>query len=246
MTNASIIHFRQTALCMDVSPNSKPVPDHRDKKKFYFSDTPQRRALIALARVLFLPIMKYEASGLEHFPREGAVLVAANHVANFDVFPMQFAVPRVIFFVGRAELFRNPFMNLLIRNLSGFPVQRVERDQWAMNHALKVLRHGQALGMFPEGARSKRRGLTVAKTGAAKLAIEAPCPILPMTVVGSDGSFTRFPRRARVRLTLLPPLYPRADETPLALTDRLMFTLAQALPADMRGVYAELPQGFES
>jgi 1-acyl-sn-glycerol-3-phosphate acyltransferase len=166
-------------------------------------------------------------------------------VTNFDVFPMQFALPRPIFFMGKAELFKHPIMDLLLRNLSGFPVNRGDKDLWAMRHAAKVLRHGQVLGMFPEGKRSKGKGLSVAKTGAARLAIDAPCPILPMTVTGSDKFFKRFPHRARVQIKLLPLLWPKPDETPLALTDRMMFTLAQALPVEMRGVYAAVPKGFE-
>lgn len=219
--------------------------DPRGKKKYYLTDTPQRRLLIALARVLFKPIMKMEASGLENFPREGAVILAANHVTNFDVFPMQFALPRVIFFMGKSELFKNPIMDILIRNLSGFPVNRGDKDQWAMHHAMQVLKHGKTLGMFPEGRRSKGRGLGVAKTGTARLALEAKCPIVPVAVLGSDKFFKQRLQRARVQISLLPPLHPKADETPLALTDRLMFTLAQALPREMRGVYAEAPIGFE-
>ena len=53
--------------------------------------------LIALARALFKPIMQMKASGLENLPGEGPVILAANHVTNFDVFPMQFAISRVIF-----------------------------------------------------------------------------------------------------------------------------------------------------
>lgn len=113
-----------------------------------------------------------------------------------------------------------------------------------MRHAAKVLAHGLPLGIFPEGKRSKGRGLAVAKTGTARLAIEANCPILPVTVTGSDNFFKRFPRRTRVQVTILPLIMPEPCESPLALTDRLMFTLAQALPAEMRGVYAELPEGF--
>jgi len=220
-------------------------PDPRDKKKFYFADTPQRRTLIALVRSLFSFVMEMDVKGLEHFPREGPVVLAANHVTNFDVFPMQFALPRPIFFMGKAELFKNPLMDLVLRNLSGFPVNRGEKDQWAMRHAAKILAHGQTLGMFPEGTRSKGRGLKVAKTGSARLAIEADCPILPMAIIGSDQFFKRFPHRTRVHITLLPPLLHKPNENPLALTDRLMFTLAQALPDDMRGVYAEVPQGFK-
>ena len=220
-------------------------PDPRDKKKFYFADTLQRRALVGLARFLFSLVMEMEVKGLEHFPEAGPVVLAANHVTTFDVFPMQFALPRLIFFMGKAELFKNPIMDILLRNLSGFPVHRGEKDQWAMRHAAKVLKHGQVLGMFPEGTRSKGKGLTVAKTGAARLAIEANCPILPIAVVGSDQFFRRFPRRTRVQISLLPPLAPKRDENPLALTDRLMFTLAGALPEQMRGVYAQVPEGFE-
>jgi len=229
---------------MDSTTLATPDIDPRDKKKFYFADTPQRRALVALARSLFNLVMKMEVSGLEHFPREGPVILVANHVTDFDVFPIQFALPRPIFLMGKAELFENPLMGFLLRNLSGFPVKRGEKDQWAMRHAAKVLNHGQTLGMFPEGTRSKGRGLAVAKTGSARLAIEADCPILPMAIVGSDQFFKRFPRRALFQLTLLPPLLPKPGENPLALTDRLMFTLAQALPEDMRGVYAERPMGF--
>jgi 1-acyl-sn-glycerol-3-phosphate acyltransferase len=229
---------------MDSTPHATREIDPRDKKTFYFSDTPQRRALVRLARSLFSLVMTMDVAGLENFPPHGPVILAANHVTNFDVFPMQFALSRPIFFMGKAELFKNPILDVFLRNLSGFPVNRGEKDLWAMRHAAKVLKHGLTLGMFPEGTRSKGKGLAVAKTGSARLALDANCPIVPMTVVGSDQFFKRFPRRTRVQITVLPPLLPRPGENPLTLTERLMFTLAQALPEDMRGVYAELPTGF--
>ena len=206
--------------------------------------TPLRKVVMVLLVGLFRLIMKMEVEGLEHFPLDGPVIVAANHVTNLDVFPMQLSLPRPIFFMGKAGLFKFPLMDVVFRNLGAFPVYRGERDQWAIRHAARVLEHGQTLGMFPEGTRSKGRGLGVARTGTARLAIEMNCPIAPMAIAGSDGFFTRFPRRTRVTVELLPPLMPGPDETPLALTDRLMFTLARALPQDMRGVYAQAPKGF--
>jgi 1-acyl-sn-glycerol-3-phosphate acyltransferase len=229
---------------MDSSAFATPEIDPRDRKKFYFSDTPQRRTMVAILRFLFGFLMRLEVTGLEHMPREGAVILAANHVTNFDVFPMQFALPRPIFFMGKAELFQNPLMDVVLRNLSGFPVRRGEKDAWAMRHAAKILAHGQVLGIFPEGKRSKGKGLSVAKTGAARLAIEAHCPVVPLAVIGSDRFFQHFPHRTPVQIILLPPLFPRPGESPLALTDRLMFTLARALPEEMRGVYSQLPEGF--
>jgi len=66
-----------------------------------------------------------------------------------------------------------------------------------------------------------------------------------MAITGSDKFFRKFPHRARVRIQILPPIQSNPDESPLALTDRLMFTLARALPKEMRGVYTETPEGFE-
>ena len=221
-----------------------PEIDPRDHKTFYFHATPLRRFAVWLLILLFKLFMKLEVRGLEHFPMDGPVIVASNHVTNFDVFPMQLALPRPIFFMGKSELFKFFPMDILLRNLGAFPVHRGEKDTWAIRHAAKVLAHGQTLGMFPEGTRSKGTGLSVAKTGTARLAIESGAPIIPMAVAGSDKFFKSFPRRTHVMVTFLSPLIPKPEETPLALTDRMMFALASALPEEMRGVYAEVPRGF--
>ena len=219
--------------------------DLRDRKRFVFRATLFRKIFVGTLRQIFRLIMKMEVQGLENFPLDGPVVIACNHVSNFDVFPMQFSLPRPIFYMAKAELFKFPLMDVALRDLGAFPVYRGEKDQWAMAHARKVLDHGQTLGMFPEGTRNKGRGLGVAKTGSARMAIDAGCPIVPMVVTGTDRFFKGFPRRANVTVKLLPPLLPKSGETPLSLTDRLMFNMAAALPEDMRGVYAEVPKGFE-
>ncbi len=230
---------------MELTSKSVPLEsDPRDKKKFYFHATPLRKAVIALLRTIFNLFMDRHVDGLEYFPLDGPVIIAANHVTNFDVFPMQLSLPRPIFYMGKAELFKNPISDMLFRNLGAFPVSRDRKDPWAYNQALKVLAHGQTLGMFPEGTRSRGRGLGVAKSGVARLSIETGAPIIPMAITGSDKFFKDFPRRTRVNVSLLPPLLSEAYETPLGLTDRLMFALASALPSDMRGVYSEMPKGF--
>jgi 1-acyl-sn-glycerol-3-phosphate acyltransferase len=220
--------------------------DPRNRKGFAFHATRFRKLLVAVLRQVFRMIMKMEISGLEHLPPDGPVIIACNHVTNFDVFPMQLSLPRPIFFMAKAELFKFFVMDVALRNLGAFPVFRGEKDAWAMRHARKVLEHEQVLGMFPEGTRNKGKGLGLAKTGTARMSIENKCPIVPMLVIGTDEFFKRFPRRATVTVRLLPPLLPKPGETPLALTDRLMFGMAAALPEELRGVYAEIPKGFES
>ena len=219
--------------------------DPRDRKRFYFHATRLRKFIVFMLTAVFRLFMKLEVIGVENFPLEGPVVIAANHVTNFDVFPMQFSLPRPIFYMGKAELFKFTLADIVFRNLGAFPVYRGEKDPWAMRHAGRVLAHSQTLGMFPEGTRSKIRGLSVAKTGIARLALEANCPIVPMAIVGSNRFFKDFPRRTRVTVCLLPPVMPGPNETPLSLTDQVMFALASALPIDMRGVYSEIPRGFK-
>ncbi len=220
--------------------------DPRDRKQFVFHETPLRIFIQWSLTQLFRLFMKLEVYGVENVPPDGALIAAVNHVTNFDVIPLQIALPRTIFFMGKAELFKLAPVDIVFRNAGAFPVYRGEKDAWAMRHAAKVLQHEQTLGMFPEGTRSKGKGLGVAKTGTARLAIDANCPILPVAITGSDEFFKRFPHRVHVTVTFLPPILSKPDETPLALTDRLMFALASALPDDMRGVYAEMPKGFEA
>ena len=218
--------------------------DPRDRKKFFFHATLFRKIFVGTVRQIFRLIMKMKIEGLENLPISGSVVVACNHVTNFDVFPMQLSLPRPIFYMAKSELFKFPLMDVVLRNLGAFPVYRGEKDGWAMSHAHKVLQNGQILGMFPEGTRNKGGGLGVAKTGAARLAIETNSLIIPMVLVGTDGFFKRFPHRATVTIKLLPPLQYLPGETPLSLTDRLMFTIASELPERMRGVYANIPKGF--
>jgi 1-acyl-sn-glycerol-3-phosphate acyltransferase len=224
---------------------SQTLPDDpRQKKRYYFGNTPLRRVLTPLLTGLFYLFMNLKTEGTDNLPSTGGVVLASNHLTNFDVFPMQIALPRLLFFMGKEELFRNPVLDAALRRFGGFPVYRGGGDEWALQHAREVLERGQVLGIFPEGSRSESRGLRPGKTGAARLALETGSPILPLAISGTQHMFKHFPRRTPVTVRLGTPIYPFPHESPLALTDRLMFLLAEMLPADMRGVYAEHPEGF--
>lgn len=210
----------------------------RDREAFYVHETPLRQATVWAARLAFTPLIKLKVNGLQHLLPEGPMILASNHVSNFDVFAMQFATPRTIFYMGKAELFRFTPMGALLRNFGAFPVYRGAQDAWALAHARKVLEAGQALGMFPEGHRSKGGGLGLAKTGTARLAIETGCPIVPMVLIGTDKILRGLPRQAEVGVTFLPCLKPSAGEGAAELTNRLMRAIADALPRAMRGQYA--------
>lgn len=218
--------------------------DTRDRKRYYLENTPFRRVITQILRLTFKLISKIEINGVDNFPVSGPVVLAANHLSGFDMFPMQFTIPRPIFFMGKEELFRNVLMDALLRRLGSFPIKRGGRDEWAMGHAIKILEHEKVLGIFPEGTRSRGRGLQPGKTGAARLAIAAHCPVVLMAIDGTQRLFNDIPRRTRVTITIKEPISAKEGVSPLVFTDQLMFTLADMLPENLRGVYTIRPRGF--
>ncbi len=218
---------------------SVPLPDARLKKTYYTNMTPLRWVLTPTIRVLFSGLASIEASGVERLPAEGPVILAANHLTNFDVIAIQLSLPRPVYFMGKSELFGNPIMDYVFRNLGSFPVNRGMHDEWALSHAKKVLENRRVLGMFPEGTRSKGKGLSLAKTGAARLALDTSCPIVPLAVEGTTRLLKHLPRRVQIKITLGEPIRPLKEETAQALTERIMYRLANLLPENLRGVYQQ-------
>jgi 1-acyl-sn-glycerol-3-phosphate acyltransferase len=228
-------------------PNTDPelsVIDPRDSKIYYFHRTPIRDVVEPALKGIFYLFGDIHSTGGENLPSEGPVIVAANHMTNYDVLPLQFALTRPLLYMGKEELFRNPVMDWLFRQLGAFPVYRGARDDWAMQHSIKLLERGNVLGIFPEGTRSKGKGLKPAKTGAARLAQMVQCPIVPVALYGTQEMFHHLPRRAKVLVNIGAPIFPHPGDTHLDLTDRLMFAIADMLPSEFRGVYQVRPPGF--
>ncbi len=228
-----------------MSPLELPADDPRPRLNYPLSETYLHKLVVWLARRVFWLFMIMRVKGLENLPETGAVIVAVNHLVLFDVFPVQLALPRMVFYMGKAELFQSDIVHAIFREMGAFPVYRGERDIWALDHARKVLAAGQIVAMFPEGTRSKGKGLALARPGAAKLAIEMGCPLVAVSVDGIQRLFKEFPRRTLVQVVIAPPIIPTRDDSPLSLTDTLMITMARNLPQELRGVYAdEMPKGF--
>jgi 1-acyl-sn-glycerol-3-phosphate acyltransferase len=216
----------------------------REQRRYYDTVTPMRDLVMFLVRTLGRTIYKLETGGQEWFPEEGGCILAANHVNVLDVFPLEQVSPRPIFFMAKAELHRSPILDAVLRQLGSFPVNRGHSDKWALQRASYLINHGRVLGMFPEGTRSRGNGLRPAKPGAAHLALEHRCPIIPVGISGIDGDVRLGRSRMTIRILFGAPLVPRKDEDPTELTDRLMFTIASLLPPGQRGAYRVAPPGF--
>ncbi|MFQ5408199.1 MAG: lysophospholipid acyltransferase family protein [Anaerolineales bacterium] len=213
--------------------------DERNGWNFSLHRTRTRALLTFSLRQILRPIVRFEGHGVEHVPRDGPLVLVSNHLSNYDVILMEFVLPRANYYMAKIEIFSNPLLGWVYRRLGAFPVERGAKDAWAMRYALFVLESGKMIGMFPEGTRSKEGRLKPGKTGAARLAIESGAPVVPMAIYGTENILRPWYRRPTVHIAIGEPLHVAARESPMELTDRIMYAIAALLPKPYRGVYAQ-------
>ena len=149
-----------------------------------------------LCRFIFSFIFKTRVVGIDNVPKEGAVIVAANHLSNWDPPFLGTFLNREICYMAKEELFRNPIFAAAIRALHVFPVKRGTADKTAIKHAVKLLKDGQCLGIFPEGTRSKTGEIGKAEAGVGLIAAMTKAPIIPAAIIGTNKIFgnSMFPQ----------------------------------------------------
>lgn len=149
--------------------------------------------LYILVRPLIRLLMPFRVVGLENVP-EGGALLCANHASGWDPILIALALPNdsCMSFMAKEELFRNRFLNWLLRKLGGFPVNRGGNDLAAMKTALKTLGDGRRLLVFPEGTRVEKEGDAQAKGGITMMATRTGVPIVPIYCGGRKKLFNRY------------------------------------------------------
>jgi len=133
--------------------------------------------------ILLVLGLKYE--GLHKLPKKGPVIVASNHVSNWDPIIVGVVLNRPVHFMAKAELFNNKLLSWLIKQLNAFPVRRGIADRTAIKHGLDLLRRGEVLGIFPEGGRNKAGDNRKAQNGVAMLALKSGAPVVPVACIGT-------------------------------------------------------------
>lgn len=138
------------------------------------------RAIVAPFFKILHP-MKIE--GLENYAMDKPFVLCANHQSNLDVFSLYIASPRQLHFMAKEELFRFKPLGWLLKKMGAFPVRRNQTDITAIKNALKVLKDGNILGIFPQGSRMESIEADDAKAGAVLIAGKARVPILPAVII---------------------------------------------------------------
>jgi len=197
------------------------------------------------ARLLVFLLLRRRVEGLHHLPRRGAFILAANHLNVADPLLLSTALPRRIAFMAKRELFRWPLVGPLFGLYGCIPVRRFEADLTALRRARRALQAGQALGMFPEGTRSRSGGLGRGWPGTALLALQTRVPIVPVGIAGSEQITSPWAllRRPRISIRIGEPFHLpysriRAEEV-RAGTELIMRRIAALLPHSYRGTYAQ-------
>ncbi len=146
-------------------------------------------ALGPLLKLIFRPW----AEGTENVPREGAAILASNHLSYADWLFMPLVIPRMVRFVAKAEYFTSPgvkgwLQKNFFSGTGNIPIDRTSGDaaSGALVSAKRVLAEGELFGIYPEGTRSHDGRLYRGKTGIARLALETGVPVIPTAVVGTD------------------------------------------------------------
>ncbi|MEZ0352794.1 lysophospholipid acyltransferase family protein [Mycobacterium sp. pR1184] len=130
---------------------------------------------------------KFTFHGLENIPQRGPALIAQNHTSYLDWLPSLFAARergRRMYFMIKAEMADVKAVDYVIKHARLIPVDR-RNGQDAFATAVQRLRAGELIGMHPEATISRSFELREFKSGAARMALDAQVPIVPLIVWGA-------------------------------------------------------------
>lgn len=158
-----------------------------------------------LLRLIFRPW----AEGTQNVPRQGAAILASNHLSFSDHFFAPLPLPRKVVFLAKSEYFTGRGIKGLLSRaffsgLGQIPIDRSggEASERALRTGLRVLQSGELLGIYPEGTRTPDGRLYRGKTGVARLALEARVPVIPTAMIG--GFEFQPPGKLAPRLAIRP------------------------------------------
>ena len=193
---------------------------------------------------LFRLLGRWQTAGQENIPPTGGAVIAPNHCSYLDPPVVGCGLKRPTYFMGKKELFKVPILGWLIRRTGCFPVDRDKQDKEAIRMALRVLRDGDLLCMFPEGTRSPDGTLQEAiGVGVALVASRAGVPIIPAVIRGTERAYppgARFVHWANISITFGRPIETALPDGEKANKEQLA-ELTRRVMSEIARMQAELP-----
>lgn len=151
----------------------------------------------ATAHWYFSTFYDYTQSGLEHIPKHGPVIFAANHVSFYDPPAIGSCHHRQINYFARDTLFRGLFGKALLQ-IGSIPVARENAEVASLRAIFKSLKASGAVAIYPEGTRSPDGLLMEPKAGAGMIACKSKATVIPTRIFGSYEAFGRSDKIPKV------------------------------------------------
>jgi len=198
--------------------------------------------IISTCKALFTALgLRFQMGGTEHVPSTGGALLAFNHVSYIDFILGGFAAQpskRLVRFMAKREVFDHAVAGPVMRSMHHISVDRGD-GAGSLEEALRYLKDGEVVGIFPEATISRSFEVKELKSGAARIAGQAGVPLIPVVLWGSQRLMTKdhprdFSRGKTIGIRVGAPLYP-SGEDPVAdtaeLHERLCALLDEAIEA---------------
>lgn len=194
--------------------------------------------VIGVAKTLFAAQgLRFRILGEDHVPRTGGAVMAINHIGYFDFTYAGLAAQksgRLVRFMAKKSIFTHHVAGPLMRGMKHIPVDRKSGSE-AFREALRALKAGEIVGLFPEATMSRSFELKEFKPGAVRMAQAAGVPLLPTTIWGSQRVWSKNVPKHRLRsntpisITVGEPMLVAKGEDPVEATERLRKVMYQQL-----------------
>ncbi|QOD92705.1 lysophospholipid acyltransferase family protein [Chryseoglobus sp. 28M-23] len=193
--------------------------------------------------------------GLENVPKDGAVILASNHLSFVDSVFLPLVLDRRVVFLAKSDYFtgkglRGWLTKLFFVGTGQLPIDRSggKASEASLNTGLRVLADGLALGIYPEGTRSPDGIMYRGRTGVARMILESGAPVVPVAMIDTEKVMpigTKLPKVMRPGVVFGEPLdFTRftgleSDRFVLrSVTDEIMYELGRLSGQEYRDVYA--------
>jgi 1-acyl-sn-glycerol-3-phosphate acyltransferase len=208
------------------------------------------RFVIRLCLVVFhLFRFRFDVRGGQHVPATGGAIICSNHVSFFDFTFLGLGAisqHRLVRFMAKSAVFGHWFAGPFMRAMRHIPVDR-KAGAAAFESAVRALKDGEVVGVFPEATISRSFTVKDLKAGAARMAIDADVPIIPAAVwgghrVATKGHKVQLRRGVPVMVFLGEPIVPEPGEKVQPLLRRTRAAM-EALLEEAQRVYPDQPAG---
>ena len=197
-------------------------------------------------RKIFGIVCRIDTSELKKIPSEGPLILVANHINFLDV-PV--LIPHLdnplVTGIAKKETWDNPLFRFLFTVWEAIPIERGTIDREAFRLSFEALIDGKILAVAPEGTRSKDGRMQKGKTGIVTLAERSKSPLIPVGLYGHETFWQNFKRLKRTNFNIVVGTTFRLNlngehlsrTTREAVTDEIMYKIAELLPERYRGEY---------